>query len=166
MIEKPTSQECAPGPTVALFDPSQESWQSVRQDIMNLEEICFPGKGLGEDYLKEKFEDPNSVIVLLKRGEKVLGFSYGTPDENDKSALYIDTTEILPEEQGQGYVVSLVSLLEDEARKRGYAFLTRNAAVENGYADKVAKSYGDRIVETKPDNDSEWGRQRYFKIVL
>lgn len=164
-FEANPTNESVPEPQVEFFDPSEQSWDDVKDDIMRLEELCFPGHGLGEEYLKEKFEDQESIIVLLKKGEKLIGFSYTTPDENSENSAYIDTTEIEPDEQGKGYVVPLITKLEDEARNRGYKFITRNAARENGYADMIMKNYGDRIVETY-ENDSEFGPQRYFKISL
>jgi hypothetical protein len=55
--------------------------------------------------------------------------------------------------------------LEEELRAKGVKWLTREAAVKNGYADKIQKHYGDRIVETG-ERMSPWGLQCYFRIKL
>lgn len=164
-MEGPRSKESRPAPEAEIFDPSEESWDSVREEILRLDRLCFGDKSFSEEELRASFENPEHIVVLLRQLERIIGFSSAAPDEDAEGALYIDTTDILPEEQGKGHVVTLMKLLEAEARRRGYAFLTRNAARENGYADKIQKNYADRIVETY-ENDSEYGPQQYFKIRL
>jgi hypothetical protein len=55
--------------------------------------------------------------------------------------------------------------LEREARRRGHHFITRDAAIANGYADAIDRAYRGRILERR-DHPSEYGPQRYFKIAL
>lgn len=46
--------------------------------------------------------------------------------------------------------------------------MTGDAEVLNGYADKIVKNYGDRILESH-EHESEYsmgGIQRFFKIAL
>lgn len=165
-IESPgIRHESAPKASVELFQPGKHAWEDVRSDILALEDLCFPGKGFGEEYLKEHFENPESIIAVLKLGKDagLVGFSYAIPDEDVAGAVYVDTTEIHPDHQGKAYVVPLMDAVENEARRRGYRFLTRNAAIENGYAEKILKNYDGRIEETY-ENDSEYGPQRYFRI--
>ncbi|PIR82958.1 hypothetical protein COU19_03035 [Candidatus Kaiserbacteria bacterium CG10_big_fil_rev_8_21_14_0_10_56_12] len=59
----------------------------------------------------------------------------------------------------------MMKLLEDTARSRGYTFVTRDARVGNGYADKIAQNYRERIVESH-EKTTAFGPQRYFKIRL
>lgn len=163
--DKTPSPEPIAQPAVELFDQRAHTWEEVRDDILELEKLCFPNGSFEESYLKAHFENPETIVVLLKKAGKIIGFSYAIADEDVEGAAYIDTTEIHPSEQGKGHVVPMMAVLEAQARTRGYKFLTRNAAIENGYADKVQKTYRDRIVEMH-DNDSEYGPQRYFKITL
>jgi ribosomal protein S18 acetylase RimI-like enzyme len=165
MNEGPSSRERTPGAVTELFNPSTHTWADIREDILQLEDECFPGQGIPEEELESTFDDPHNIIVLLRKGAKIVGFSAAIPDESVQGAVYIETTEIHPDEQGKGYVASIMNVLENEARTRGYTFLTRNAAVGNGYADKIQKNYGERISQTY-ENDSEYGPQRYFKIKL
>lgn len=163
-IETPSFKESEPGAKAEVFDPSI-GWETVREDVLALEQACFGDKSFPESDLQSHFENPEHIAVLLRKKDRIIGFTCGIPDEEVEGALYIETTDILPEEQGQRHVVSLMNTLEDEARRRGYRFITRNAAISNGYADKVQKNYAARIVESY-ENDSEWGPQRYFKIAL
>jgi len=160
--------ESEPKVMAELYNAAESSWDEIWPAISKLEDECFPGKGLGEEYLKEIFANEANIIVLLKLGNEIVGFACGIPDENVAEAVYIETTEITPTEQGKGSVVKLMNLLEDECRKRGYKYITRDTEVLNGYADKIVKNYGDRILESY-DHESEYsmgGIQRFFKIVL
>jgi len=163
--EKTSSRESQPAVTTELIDHSTQSWGDIKGEILELEDECFGGQAFPESKLESIFNNPESIIVLLKREGKIIGFSSALPDRDVEGAVYIYTTEIHPDEQGKGLVTSIVSLLENEARKRGYKFLTRNAAIGNGYAGKIQKNYEGRILETY-ENDSEYGPQRYFKIAL
>ncbi len=162
------SLESEPKISVELYNASENDWDEIWPAISKLEDECFPGKGLGEEYLKGIFANEASIIVLLKQGKRIVGFTCGIPDENVAEAIYIDTTEITPTEQGKRHIVSLMCQLEDESRNRGYKYLTRDAEVLNGYADKIAKTYGDKVLESH-DHESEYsmgGLQRFFKIEL
>lgn len=164
-FEGTQSQEFNQTAAAELFDPSVETWDSVREQILRIEELCFGQMGFGEDELRGTFENPENIVVVLRKNKKIIGFSSAIPDGETEGAIYIDTTDVLPIEQGKGHLGTIMKLLEDEARKRGYKFLTRNAAVDNGYAEKILSHYAERIVDTY-ENESEYGRQRYFKIRL
>lgn len=165
MNEGRPSGESAPAPKAELFNPSANVWGDVKEGVLELEEQCFPGQGLPEKELEIIFSDPANIVVVLKKDTDLIGFSCAIPDEDVEEATYIYATDIHPDEQGMGHVVSIMNVLEEEARKRGYKFLTRNAAVPNGYADKIQKNYKGRILESH-ENNSEYGPQRYFKIRL
>lgn len=160
--------ESGPKVMVELYNASESNWDEIWPAISRLEDECFSEKGLGEEYLKEIFANEANIIILLKLNKEIVGFTCAIPDVNDAESAYIETTEITPTEQGKGYVVELMRLLEDECRNRGYKYITRDAEVLNGYADKIVKNYGDRILESH-DHESKYsmgGVQRFFKIVL
>src|SRR3990167_7285726 len=126
MNERFHLEESQPTVTAELFDPHAQSWQEIREEILELEDECFSDKTFPEEELESIFANPDSIIVLLKKKGKIIGFSSALPDRDMEGAVYIDTTEIHPDEQGKGHVVSIMSMLETEARKRGHQFLTRN----------------------------------------
>ncbi|HEY0010877.1 MAG TPA: GNAT family N-acetyltransferase [Candidatus Paceibacterota bacterium] len=162
-IEAPQTPESSPD-EVEVHNPTT-GWETVRDKILLLEQDCFGEAGFSEEELRASFESAQNVVVLLRQGGRIIGFSIAVPDAKVAGALYVNTTDILREERGKRHVVSLMHGLEEEARARGYKFLTRNAVVGNGYADKIMRSYEGRILETY-ENESEWGPQRYFKISL
>lgn len=53
-----------------LYNAAESSWDEIWPAISKLEDECFPGKGLGEEYLKEIFANEANIIVLLKLGKR------------------------------------------------------------------------------------------------
>jgi len=169
-IETPTSKEKAPKPTAELFVPSPENWNGVREDILKLEQLCFGDTAFSDAELEALFTDKDNLVVVLRMLETVIGFSVGIPDEDSDDSLYVEMADIHPEHQENKYIAVILSLLESEARTRGYKFMTLDAAVDNNFNEKIRRHYGERI-QTTTDNDpnvhpSEWGLQEYFKIAL
>ena len=157
-----------------IFNPDSHQWNRIKDRIWELLKINVDPLGVPlennphftPDKLKNFFEDPETIAVLLKEAEKILGFSFAIPNdyESDKTA-YIYTTKIDPQYQNEGLVGVIMNTMEAELRKRKYQYITRDARVSNGYANKIIKHYADRIVEQKP-HGSSYGQQVFFKIKL
>lgn len=140
------------------------SWEQAKEEIMNIENEAFDGKGYGNGFMNMIFESDIYLNYLLKdlRINKIVGYTSVSVGEDE---AYIMNTAIASKYRGKGNVGKLMDELESELKSRGVKYLTRHSAVENGYADNVQNHYGDRIVETS-ERDSPWGVQRYFKIKL
>jgi ribosomal protein S18 acetylase RimI-like enzyme len=112
--------------------------------------------------MEDIFENPRNLNYLLKdfTTEKIVGYTCASVHGD---GAYIMNTAISKEWQNRGKVAVLMRRLEEELKSRGVEYITRDSAVENGYADKIQKYYGDKIIETR-DRESPWGLQRYFKI--
>lgn len=164
-IEKPNGEESMSPVEVKKFVYSPVAWEEIRERIVALDEECFGENSYGEAELQSLFENPDNIIAVLWKDGELIGFTCGIPDPEVEGACYIETTEITASEQGRGYMESLMDTLESEARNRQYTFITRHAAIENGYAVTIEKVYEDRILETY-DQESVYGPQRYFKIAL
>lgn len=95
------SIESEPNVIAELYNAAETNWDEIWPAISKLEDECFPGKGLGEDYLKEIFASEANIIIILKKGKEIAGFTCGIPDEKVAEAVYIETTEISPTEQGK-----------------------------------------------------------------
>ncbi len=150
-------------PEIRVEKYSPNSWTDVREQIMAVEDEAFNHTGYEEGMMKSLFEDDHNLNYLLKNADgKIIG--YTQVNVHGESA-YIMNTAIAPEHQGKGYVGELMRNLEEELRARGVKWITRHSAVDHGYADKIQRHYGDRIVETQ-ERMSPWGAQRYFKIKL
>ena len=143
---------------------SGQDWEKTREQIMEIEGRAFKGGGYGESHLQAEFENPNNIVVVIKDGEKIIGYCSAFPDHNDKEGLtlYVSSTALLPEYQGKGLVSDILYRLDREAEKRGYKYLTRDAAMEHGYADKLKKNYK-VVVEGEPKM-SPYGLQKYLKV--
>ena len=159
------SKESAPRVQVEAIDDIPQKWDSIKEEVLKIEAECFGDESLAEEDFQEIFQSNDAILALLKKGKQTIGFTFGGPDENEEDTLTIYSTAITLAEQGKGYVAPLIQKLEDEARAKGYAFISRHAAKYNGYAEKIQKNYGDRIVDSY-NNDSQLGPQQYFKIKL
>lgn len=158
------------------FNSARTSWTAIRRDILRIERQQFGDGAFDEEYLREVFEDPQTVAVLLLEGPSrhLVGFSCAIPEgmldperkaESHETAHVVDTA-IETAHQGRGLVGLLMTVLERELRSVGYRYLEREAAVANGYAGKIARAYAGRIVEQCGPFESEWGRQVFFRIRL
>jgi len=103
--------------------------------------------------MKRFYESRSNRVII--RTERVILRKSGAHARRFKPYSY----------QGKGNVGALMKDLEEELRTRGVKWITRDSAVENGYADKIQKHYGERVVETR-ERMSPWGKQRHFKIEL
>lgn len=146
-------------------------------------EVAIFGKDGAEDFdfLERAFHDEKCVIAVLKDGfGNLVGHSVTTPihDEevptrhnpekrkDDHTTAYIHSTAILPEHRGKKLVGRLIDLLEEELRRKGFQYVERDAAIENGYADSIERHYGDRIVASYDHVHPKHGPQRFFRIKL
>jgi ribosomal protein S18 acetylase RimI-like enzyme len=146
-----------------VIPPSYSNWEIFGKQIYNIEQSVFGEKSFSEEMMKSDINDPNVRLVVLKDENSIVGFTYAIP-ENDRVICIVDTV-ILKEYQNKGLVSMLMSCLEKELKNSGYEYVTRDAMIENGYADKIMKNYKSRIVETW-DIVGEYGKQRHFKISL
>lgn len=152
------------------------AWRNVAGDIMRIEREAFGKGAFVESYLRYEFQDlANIVVVLLAReSARVVGFTIAGPVGTtyqhrfleSRETAYISDTVIEEASRGQGLVGLMMTCLEAELKMVGYRFVERHAAVEYGYADKIARHYGDRVMFRSQPRDSEWGPQVFFRIRL
>lgn len=148
--------------TTELFQYNRESWNGVKNDILGIEKACFGNLSYSEQNFIDDFEKSDTIVVFLRSPQgKIIGYTYTIP--RGTSTVNIESTAIDPEYQGRGLVEKLMRTLEEELRRRAIDFLTRDSAISNGYADKIQKHYGQRVVEWR-DHTSKYGPQRFFKI--
>ncbi len=151
---------------IEIFDPKSETWDSVKEAILRVEKEAFK-KGFTEDELREDFESDTSIVAILREEDKIIGYAYTIPDDEDPQSACLESIAILPEFQGSGFVAHLTDKIEEKVKSRGYKFMTLDAMTENKYADKIRRHYGDRIVEEGEEKDRHgYGKQKYFKIKL
>jgi len=153
-----------------IFDPETQSFEEIKEDILSIEheafgEHSFPDEWFPRDFCKEK----ENVVVLLRgpASKKVIGFTYAKPITNEKpDTAFIWNTAIQKNFQHQGLVGLLMETLEKELMKRGFKYMEREAAYNNGYADKIAKHYKGRIVEQSEPHEVFHDTQVFFRIKL
>lgn len=159
--------------TTEVFEHNESEWKKIKSDIISLENEAFGDKSFTEEEFDNDFLDKNNIIILLKDGDKVIGFTYAKPveyyyperiNEKGETALIHDTV-IKKDYRGKKLVGILVGKLEEELKKNNFKYLERHALVANNYAENISKYYKDRIIKSEP-HDSEWGPQIFFRIRL
>lgn len=119
--------------------------------------------------------DPETVVATAERDGQLAGVSVAVPrikmgkvePESDKTA-YIYYTAVEPSLQGDGIVGDVMKSLLSQIKERGYEYVERDCMVENGYADKVQKTYQAAIIPEHTYEHDRWGigRERHFLIDL
>lgn len=142
---------------------SPGSWKKIQGAIIEIETMEFKDKAFSAQELQEDFENRQNVNIVLRHGVMVIGFTSTSINGNN---AHINNVVIHPDYQGRGLIGTLMSELENTLKSRAVVEITMDAAVENGYADKVKKFYGDRVLEIGTDKKSPWGLQRFFRISL
>ena len=139
---------------------------TLARSFAAMERREWGGKAFDVGYFRARLNDPYAVVLALRtRARRLAGFMIAAPDDDIADALFIEDTLIAKRYRGRGNVALLAQRMERVARSRGYRYLTRDAAIANGYADAIERAYAGRIL-TRRDHPSPYGPQRYFKIAL
>jgi ribosomal protein S18 acetylase RimI-like enzyme len=143
---------------------------NIIEQLVVIDLSCFGDGAYSRDQMQSYLTEPDSLVVVINKFGQIIGFTITRkvgdiwPSRQDEeNTIRIINTAIVPQEQHKGYVASLMSVLEREIEERGFTYMERNCAVDNGYADIIERVYSERIVEQN-DHDSKWGPQRFFRI--
>lgn len=158
---KPKRRSKDAGITVE-FNPT---WESVRRDVLRIDRFGFGLHAANDSESKAQWEKAFLTAVLRDAadGGKVIGYTMVVDSWPDTA--HIQYSAIAPERRGKGLIGTLMKAVEDELRAIGIPYLSRDARIENGYADSVEKHYGERVI-AKYDHASLLGPLRFFRITL
>lgn len=178
MTGRPENEEERIMCTTEVYDLGITPWDEIKKDIVRIETVSSgEGGGLEEEDLKEAFENPDTVAILLRNAEgTIVGFTFAEPTENvytkkdyprrerSKDTVYISDSTIDPDYQHQGFIGPMMEQLESQLVEKGYKFIERDSAdTENedgeSYADKITKIYEGR-------HRSTYGKQAFFRTKL
>lgn len=138
-------------------------WEDISKMILAIEKDAFRDKGYSESQLSAEFSDPNNICVLLRDGDKIVGYVSALAQE-DGETLYVSSTALLRDYQGQGLVSDMMRLLDTQAREQGYRFYERHARVDNGYAAKLKRNY--TILKEGAIQDTPHGKQQFLRMEI
>lgn len=142
---------------------SPANWNLFGERLMEIEREAFGDLAFSAEAMRADIDDPSAVLILLRESERIVGFAYALP-EGEKTACVVDIV-IEKSHRGRGLVAPIMACMEARLKEAGYEWLVEHAMVDNGYADKIERNYGGRIVESG-DFVGEYGRQRHFRIRL
>jgi len=140
-------------------------WSAIRRRVGEIERECFGGGAFSQDELRAMFTGPRALVVLLwdGRGPDSLLIGYTQAEARGPDTYYIANTAIAKSYQGRGLVKQLMDRLYADVRAAGARFIERDAAIANGYADKVVRAHAADIVSSF-DHDSAYGPQRFIRM--
>jgi ribosomal protein S18 acetylase RimI-like enzyme len=146
---------------------STRSWKTIEGRIREIELECFGRQhAFSDDELRAMFNGPGTIAVLLWDGPapdgRLVGYTQAEPARG-RDTYYIANTAIAKSHQGRGLVRLLMERLYEDVRAAGARFVERDAAIANGYADKIVRVPAADILETH-DHDSPYGPQRYIRM--
>ena len=145
---------------------SNRSWSTIKDRIAELEHECFGEDAFSANELRLAFNSRQSLVVLLWEGPsdggRLIGYTQAQPAD-DPATYYIANTAIAKSHQGRGLVKLLMDQLYADVRAVGARFIERDAAIANGYADKIVRSHAADVLETF-DHDGSYGPQRYIRM--
>ena len=145
---------------------SARAWNTIKDRIVELEHECFGSDAFSPNELRLSFNGRRSLAVLLWEGApdsgSLIGYTQAQPAE-DAETYYIANTAIAKSYQGRGLVKLLMDRLYADVRAAGARFIERDAAIANGYADKIVRFHAADVLETF-DHDSPYGPQRFIRM--
>ncbi len=141
-------------------------WNTIKQRIVELEYECFGKDAFSPSELRLAFNGRDSLVVLLwdgpSEGGTLIGYTQAQPADAHET-YYIANTAIAKSYQGRGLVKLLMDKLYADVRTAGARFIERDAAIPNGYADKIVRFHAAEVLETF-DHDSPYGPQRFIRM--
>ena len=146
---------------------STRPWSAIKDRIAELERECFGKGAFSPNELHLAFNARRSLVVLLFEergadGSTLIGYTQAQPGE-DSETYYIANTVIARTHQGRGLVRLLMERLYADVRAVGARYIERDAAIANGYADKIVRFHAADVLQTL-DHESPYGPQRFIRM--
>jgi ribosomal protein S18 acetylase RimI-like enzyme len=145
---------------------SARPWNTIEHRIAELEHECFGEDAFSPDELRLAWSGRQSLAVLLWEGAsdagRLIGYTQAQPADAPET-YYIANTAIAKSHQGRGMVRLLMDRLYADVRAAGAGYIERDAAIPNGYADKIVRFHAADVLETL-DHDSPYGPQRFIRM--
>ena len=148
---------------------SARPWETIKDRIAEIERECFAQDAFSPNELRLAFNGRQSLAVLLwdvpvSGAGRLIGYTQAQPADAVET-YYIANTAIAPSHQGRGLIKLLMEKLYADVRALGARFVERDAAIANGYADKIVRFHAADVLGTF-DHDSPFGPQRFIRMRL
>lgn len=142
------------------------SWNTITHRVVELERECFGDDAFSPSELRLAFNGQRNLVVFLWDGPsergRLIGYTQAQPGD-DPETYYIANTVIAKSHQGRGLVKLLMDRLYADVQALGGRYIERDAAIANGYADKIVRFHAADVLETF-DHDSPYGPQRFIRM--
>ena len=140
--------------------------ESALRDILIIEKACFPVEWHYPDadkYYTTILRDDRNIIILLKDGQKAVGYILSVPHnvvraelfqydfqmKTDNARYYIESIGISPQYRRRGGGTMLINTLCDEAKKRGICKFSIHSRTSNRLNILIKRLFKGMITETR-----------------
>ncbi len=166
--------------SIEIFDPSLNSWEKVKDEIMELESAIFGDEAFDEEIMRGAFQDPDNIIIIMRdKNRRAIGYTWATPAKKtyeeeaeydvfagriaSDDTSYIYNTGLRPEYQGKKLIIDLYKAQDEELLKRGYKRIQTDAKLEGGFAANILNNNRDKLINHF-EHDSLYGRQMFIDM--
>ncbi|MBI1975256.1 MAG: hypothetical protein HYS57_02770 [Parcubacteria group bacterium] len=148
---------------IEIYNPEALPWDEIKEDILRMETDAFDAEAFDEETLREDFENPKNIVVLLRdtASNRVVGFTYAEPTtavypelfperKSSEDTAYISDTVIHLKYRKIGLLPLLMHKLGSELLKRGYLFMERDSADDRTNLKEGEETYADKVKKKLP----------------
>jgi ribosomal protein S18 acetylase RimI-like enzyme len=150
---------------------NKTNWPEIKTQVTELIKDCFPQYNFTneeiENFFLKTYSNDKALVLFLKDKleRKIIGFT-ATYINGDTADIHM--TGIRSDKRNQKLVGELMKNLEEKLKTIGVSYITREAKVNDGYADAIERYYGDRVIYTEDIEGTKGGTEekRSIKIKL
>lgn len=152
------------------------------EGILRLEKECFPPGWQYEDadkYYSEMLIDKDNINILLKEGQKIVGYLLLKPHssafadltesdtemQDDPDRYYWDTIQVSPDHTGKGGAGKLMDKMVEELKKRGITKLAAHVRTSNRFNEKVKKYFEGSVTMVRKIESWRWGGEEPYEYI-
>lgn len=164
----------------------KEFSEDALKAVLLLEKECFPKEWQYEDaeeYYAEMLKNSENINIFLKFGDKIGGYLLAKPfqkvfeslkeydfelkldEERDKTKIYLETIQILPEFRGTGGAEKLIIAMCEEGKKGGVEKFSIHARKLNGFNEKIKKIFLGKISESRDLKEWHYGCNEPYEYI-
>jgi GNAT superfamily N-acetyltransferase len=154
----------------------------ILKDILFLERVCFPIDWQYKDaevHYAAMLKDRSCINILLKLNGSTVGYLLARPTEkvidelkeHDKNLgmvgdlYYLETIQILPDQQGTGGAKKLILVMIEEAKKKGVNRFSVHARIANKFNVKIRHIFEGMLNECRIVEKWAFGGGETFEYI-
>lgn len=112
------------------------------EDLVNLEQLCFPKDYYSREVIEEQCEDCRTFIYGVKEGRQIIAQISIYNWKGEKDYIKLVNLGVHPERRNQGYAHALIRHAIDYMQSEGLSILKAETRISNEAMRKVFENLG------------------------